>query len=391
MQAEELRSWLHLLTAVSRGGARRLLARFGSPEAVLSTAPAQRAALLKAEQAAALQTPPDTLLPLVDRTLTWLVGSASRSVLVLGDADYPPALLATADPPLLLYLDGRRELLSRRCVAVVGSRRPSLSGEDHARHFAEGLGQAGFCVVSGLALGIDGAAHEGALNTEGGTLAVLGCGVDQVYPLAHAELARHIARRGLLVSEYPVGTPPIALHFPQRNRIIAGLSEGCLVVEAAVKSGSLITARLAAEAGREVFAVPGPIRSAQSQGCHHLLKQGACLVQSLDDLLQELRPMAAPSASQAPLQPPHTDPAADTRFRASSRRPPAAEPPTHVTQDADSHPLLSALGHSPMSLEQLAQRSGWSLQELQVQLLELELDGRVARLPGAMFQRRTTA
>lgn len=378
MHAEELRSWLHLLTTVSRGGARRLLARHGSPSAVLSAGPRGWADLLKSEHAAALQSPPDTFPRLLRRTEDWLAGASSRSLLVLGDADYPPPLLNTADPPLLLYLDGRRELLGRRCVAVVGSRRPSVEGDETARHFAAGLGRAGFCVVSGLALGIDGAAHDGALNTEGGTIAVLGNGVDRVYPLEHEALARHITRRGLLLSEYPIGTPPVALHFPQRNRVIAGLSEGCLVVEAALKSGSLVTARLAAEAGREVFAVPGSIHSPQSRGCHHLLKQGACLVQSVEDLLAELPP--APVTAAAP--------ASGQRASIERATPPGPAP---SRDESPSHPLLVALGPDTVSLEELSQRSGWPVSELTAALFDLELDGLIVRLPGALFQRRRTA
>jgi DNA processing protein len=275
----------------------------------------------------------------------------------------------------MLYLDGRRELLGERCVAVVGSRRPSPQGDENARYFAAGLGEAGFCVVSGLAQGIDGAAHEAALNTRGSTIAVLGTGPDQVYPLDHADLSRHVARRGLLVSEYFVGTPPMAPNFPQRNRIIAGLSEGCLVVEAAMKSGSLITARQASEAGREVFAVPGPIHAPQSKGCHYLLKQGACLVQELDDLLNELPAGGLPRTTPLDLEP----------------EPDGGPEPGPVEAEADDdHPLLRAIGRDTVSLEQLSQRSGWAQDELNATLLDLELDGRVARLPGALFRRRRT-
>ncbi|WP_431259502.1 DNA-processing protein DprA [Roseateles chitinivorans] len=282
----------------------------------------------------------------------------------------------------MLYLDGRRELLAERCVAVVGSRQPSPQGDDNARHFAAGLGDAGFCVVSGLAQGIDGAAHEAALNTRGSTIAVLGTGPDKVFPLDHAELSRHVARRGLLVSEYFVGTPPMAPNFPQRNRIIAGLSEGCLVVEAAMKSGSLITARQASEAGREVFAVPGPIHAPQSRGCHHLLKQGACLVQELDDLINELPAGGLPRTASLDLE---RDGGAEADADADET------PDARRLEADDDHPLLRAIGRDTVSLEQLSQRSGWPQDELNATLLDLELDGRVARLPGALFQRRGSA
>ena len=374
MSPDDLRDWLRLLSCVSRGAARRLLARHGSPGAALAAGQAGWGQALSAEEAERLRSPPTELDRLVRRTQAWLSGGERRSILLLSDTDYPFALLNTADPPLMLYLDGRRELLGQRCVAVVGSRRPSPQGDENARHFAAGLGEAGFCVVSGLAQGIDGAAHEAALHTPGGTIAVLGTGPDQVYPLGHAELSRHIARRGLLVSEYFVGTPPMAPNFPQRNRIIAGLSEGCLVVEAALKSGSLITARQASEAGREVFAIPGPIHAPQSKGCHHLLKQGACLVQELDDLLAELP--ARGSSRQAAVDP---EPEADAE----------ATPDPSAAQD--DHPLLRAIGRDTVSLEQLSQRSGWPQDELNATLLDLELDGLVARLPGALFQRRRRA
>ena len=376
MSPDELRDWLHLLSCVSRGVARRLLARHGAPGAVLRAGRAGWGNALSPEEATLLAKGPDQLDRLVRRTEDWLASGERRSILLLGAPDYPLPLLHTADPPLMLYLDGRRELLAERCVAVVGSRHPSPQGDENARYFAAGLAEAGFCVVSGLAQGIDGAAHEAALNTRGSTIAVLGTGPDKVFPLDHADLSRHVARRGLLVSEYFVGTPPMAPNFPQRNRIIAGLSEGCLVVEAAMKSGSLITARQASEAGREVFAVPGPIHAPQSKGCHHLLKQGACLVQALEDLLDELPAGGLPRT--APL---------DLESDADAEPAPASKP----VETDDDHPLLRAIGRDTVSLEQLSQRSGWAQDELNATLLDLELEGRVARLPGALFQRRGAA
>lgn len=379
MSAEDLPAWLHLLSSVGRAGARRLLARHGSPQAVFREGARGWSDLVTEEQAALLAQAPEHLPTLVQRTEDWLDGGERRGLMFIGEADYPAALLHTADPPLMLYLDGRRELLAQRCIAVVGSRKPSRQGLENARHFADGLGHAGFCVVSGLALGIDGAAHEGALNTPGCTVAVLGSGLDHIYPLEHEALAIHIARRGLLMSEYFVGTPPLGPNFPQRNRIIAGLSEGCLVVEAALKSGSLITARMASEAGREVFAVPGPIQSSQSRGCHHLLKQGACLVQDLDDLLAELPPAAPPPAGTGTL-----DLLPPTAFV------PAVDPDA-LPESAVEHPLLRALGPDTITLEELSQRSGWPLDQLNAGLLDLELEGRLTRLPGALFQRRVAA
>jgi DNA processing protein len=358
---DELAAWLRLLETprVGRESARRLLAAFGSPQAALAATEAARRQVVGTEAAGALSHAPEALHALVDATSRWLeAGGEPRHVITLGDPLYPPALLETADPPLLLYGQGRIELLGAPSVAVVGSRNPSAQGSANAHAFAAELSRAGLTVVSGLALGVDGAAHEGALLGPGATIAVVGTGLDRVYPRGHAELARRIAREGLLLSEYALGTPPLAHNFPLRNRIIAGLSRGTLVVEAALESGSLITARLAVEAGREVFAIPGSIHSPLSRGCHVLLRQGAKLVETAQDILEELR-LAAPAASPA-----------------------AAEAPAE-----DGDPVLEALGYDPVSLDALVARTGWTPQALNSRLLELELQGRVARLPGQLFQR----
>jgi len=254
-------------------------------------------------------------------------------------------------------------------LAIVGSRNPTPQGESNARQFARAFGSAGICVVSGLALGIDGAAHDGAMLGGGETIAVVGTGLDRVYPKKHLDLAHRIARQGMILSEFPLGTPPLTANFPRRNRIISGLSRGTLVVEAALQSGSLITARLAAEQGKEVFAIPGSIHSPQSRGCHALIKQGAKLVETAQDILDELRwPGDAPPASSFPdaLQAPADDDAAG----------PACE-----------DPLLAALGFDAVSLDALQARTGLPTARLQTQLLELELGGQVARLPGGLFQR----
>lgn len=370
MDAEDLPAWLRLLETpmVGRETARRLLAAFGSPEAVFGADQAALGAVVGERLADVLQTAPKTFDALLATTRAWLdAGDATspRGLLALGDADYPPQLLHTADPPLLLYLQGRRELLASDMLAIVGSRKPTPQGLETARHFAAELGRHGLAIVSGLALGIDGAAHEGALDAGAGSIAVVGTGLDRVYPARHRALAHRLASDGLLISEYPIGTPPLGENFPPRNRIITGLARGTLVVEAALQSGSLISARLASEAGREVFAVPGSIHSRQSQGCHALIKQGAKLVEAVDDVLEELLPTAA----RSPATPAQATAAVDDAPPASDRA------------------LLEALGHGPVSLDALVARTGMPVPTLGAALLELELAGRVARLPGQLFQR----
>ncbi len=361
--ADEVAAWLRLLETpqVGRESARRLLAAFGSPQAVLSASVAQRKEVVGAGPAQALEKAGDGYEALLALTTAWLAPAdgPQRHLIALGDPDYPAALLETADPPLLLYAIGRIELMGSESLAIVGSRNPTPQGRENAQAFAAELGRAGLTAVSGMALGIDGAAHAGALDSPASTVAVVGTGLDRVYPKRHLSLAKRIASDGLLVSEYSLGTPPLAPNFPLRNRIIAGMTRGTLVVEAALQSGSLITARLAAEAGREVFAIPGSIHSPQSKGCHALIKQGAKLVESARDILEELRwpeqRMAGANAPAATL--------------------------------AAAHPIVEAMGFDPISLDELVRRTGWSAADLNVRLLELELDGRVARLPGQCFQR----
>jgi DNA processing protein len=356
---DELQAWLRLLETpqIGRVTARQLLARFGSPQAVCDARPAALRELIGGA-AVALAEPPQTLAPLLEATLDWLALGEQRAIITLGDALYPATWLETPDPPLLVYVQGRAELLARAAVAVVGSRNPTPQGRDNAHAFARSLSDAGLCVVSGLALGIDGAAHEGALEGPGSTVAVVGTGLDRVYPRKHLALAHHIAVEGLMVSEYPLGTMPLAAHFPQRNRLIAGLARGTLVVEAALQSGSLITARLAAESGREVFAIPGSIHAPQSRGCHALIRDGAKLVEQANDILEELR----------------LQPVADVAVASGH---------TRLGDD----PLLAALGYEPVTLDALVERTGTAPAELSARLLELELDGRIARLPGQLFQR----
>ena len=378
MERQELTGWLRLALTPGVGDAtaRRLLAAFGPPGAIFAQPAAALRQLLSAAQADALAQTPPALQETVDATLNWLAASGQDGVrhafVPLGDARYPAALLAIEDPPPMLYLLGQipeEHAPYPPALAVVGSRNPTPQGALNARQFARALCEAGLCVVSGLALGTDGAAHEGALEASGGvqpaTIAVIGTGIDRVYPSSHRELAHRIARRGLIVSEYPLGTPPRAPNFPKRNRLIAGLALGTLVVEAAARSGSLITARLAAEQGKEVLAIPGSIHSPQSRGCHQLIRQGAKLVETVRDVLEEL-PLAAPRGAAA--QP-----------MASASAAPAAVP------DADG--LLRALGADPVSLDALQARTGLATPVLQARLLELELQGQLARLPGGLFLR----
>lgn len=367
--ADELRAWLRLVHSpgLSPSAARRLLAAYGSPERAIAAGPGGWREVGGVEAAQALQQPATDPEALFATTSAWLAGDpAHRHIVTLGDLAYPAALLETADPPLLMYALGRLALLAAPSIAIVGSRHATPGGLDNARAFAQHLSGSGMVVVSGLALGIDGAAHAGALDgataAGGGTIAVVGTGLDRVYPKSHHALAHRIsAEAGLMLSEFALGSQPLKSHFPRRNRVIAGLTLGTLVVEAAVQSGSLITARLAVECGREVFAIPGSIHSPQSRGCHRLIKDGAKLVETADDIVQELR---LPTRSAAPA-------------------PPAASPAS-----GREDPLLAALGHDPVTLDALSARLGWPTAELQARLLAMELDGQLVRLPGGLFQRR---
>ena len=366
--ADDFEAWFRLLETpgVGRETARRLLAACGSPAAVLGAGRMALQEIAGAAVAAALAAVPPDFATRWQAAKRWLAGGEGRHLLTLGGPRYPPRLLHTADPPLLLYVQGHISKLAEDGIAVVGSRHATPQGLDNARALARALSDRPLVVFSGLAAGIDGAAHEGALLGAAGTVAVVGTGLDRVYPARHQALAQRIAERGALVSEYAPGTPPLAENFPPRNRIIAGLTLGTVVVEAALRSGSLITARLAAEAGREVFAVPGSIHSAQARGCHALLRDGAKLVETAQDIFDELTGfMARPAAS-------------------------AAAPATESTA-GPIDPLLRALGDDPASIDALQARTGWPAAELAARLLELEFDGKVARMAGGLFQRRHAA
>lgn len=312
-----------------------------------------------------------------ERTQAWLAQSTperQHAVWALGDPQYPAALLALHDPPPVLFACGQLTQTPGVCVAVVGSRNPSPQGRENARALANSLQSAGLCVVSGLALGIDGSAHQGALQAAPSglaspgcsTIAVVGTGLDRVYPRAHHALAQQVAAHGWLISELPPGTPPLAHHFPRRNRLIAALSSGVLVVEAALKSGSLITAELALAMGKEVFAVPGSIHSPLSRGCHALLRQGAKLVETVQDVLEEL-PMHALS---------HHTPLTD----APAQMPAMPSDPVHSA-------LLDALGHDPQPLDVLLWRSGLGIEQAMCALHDLSQAGKVADMPGGLYQR----
>ena len=369
MERDELGAWLRLTLTPGLGdiSARRLLAAFGAPEALYTQTPQALQSVVSPVQAAALGYSPEGWAELLDSTWAWLQAEPDhRAVVTLGDPRYPAALLNIEDPPLLLYLAGRLDLALEpsHSLAIVGSRNPTPQGALNARQFAQALAAQGLTIVSGLALGIDGAAHEGALTGTGtpdrlATVAVVGTGLDRVYPKRHHALAHRISEQGLIVSEYPLGTPPLAANFPRRNRLIAGLSSATLVVEAALQSGSLITARLAAEQGKEVFAIPGSIHATQSHGCHALIRQGAKLVETAQDVLEEMPGWA----KAAPI--------------ATLRR----------DEDKNEDALLQALGLDPVSLDALQARTGLDIATLQARLMALELEGRVARLPGGLLQR----
>ena len=353
-----LAGWLQLTLTPGLGAAsvRAMLRQFGLPQAILRRKRAELAAFAPQHTLDALDS--SEVRDAVSRSLEW-AGAPGHAIITLADENYPRALLEIADPPALLYAAGRTELLSRPALAIVGSRNASAQGERNAETFAKALSDAGLAIVSGLALGIDAAAHRGGLAGASGTIAILGTGIDVVYPRRNAELAAEVARRGLLLSEFAPGTPPAAHNFPRRNRLISGLAQGCLVVEAALASGSLITARAAADQGREVFAIPGSIHSPLSKGCHALIKSGAKLVESAEDVLAELRGW-------------HRNSSAST-----------AATPAEPAQAG----LLQYMGHDPVDVDSLCSRAGLSAEHVCSELLRLELDGRITALPGGLYQR----
>lgn len=370
-----LAAWLTLSEAPGIGPrtCARLIAHFGSPDAVTAAAPAALTALgLKPEAITAIKRPD---LDWIESVLAW-AAQPNAHILPRDDARYPPLLTEIADPPILLYVRGDPLLLAEPQVAIVGSRNPSATGRDITREFASRLAGVGLTITSGLATGVDAAAHEGALET-GRTIAVLGTGPDRVYPAVHRTLARRIAEQGALVSELAPGQGPLARNFPRRNRIIAGLSLGTLVTEAALRSGSLITARQAGEQGREVFAIPGSIRNPLARGCHALIRDGARLVEDPAEILAELTPRlrgalaALDRAAPAPA-------AADTDLVKAHGL------------DPDYQRLLAALGFDPVSQDELIRGTGLPAEAVSSMLLVLELEGHVSSWPGGRYCRSGT-
>lgn len=351
-----LAAWLRLTLIPGIGGEtqRKLLAAFGLPEAIFAASQLAVRSIV-GDRAADLLFDFDPS-EAVDRSIAW-ASHPGQHIICLADTTYPPALLEIADPPSVLYVRGKLDLLKTPGLGVVGSRNATPQGLQTAETFARALAAKGLTIISGLALGIDAAAHRGALAASGPTIAVIGTGADRVYPARNKELAIAIAEQGAIISEFPLGTPAIASNFPRRNRIISGLSRGILVVEAALESGSLITARLAGEQGREVFAIPGSIHSPVARGCHKLIRQGAKLVETAQDILEEL---------------------GDFSEEANS--------PISSSDPAD-NPVLSAIGYDPCGLDELVERTGLPADQLLGELLMLELAGAVAALPGNSYQR----
>lgn len=390
---DDLDAWLRLSLAPGVGDttARRLLAAFGLPDQVFAQSQSALRQVVTPAQSLALLTPPASWSAQCHLTRAWLAEAEGRSIVTLADAAYPRVLLEMSDPPLLLYLQGRTDLLAHpQCLAVVGSRNPTPQGELTAHDMSRALAAAGVCIVSGMALGVDGAAHSGALDAAGATIAVVGTGLDRVYPRRHLALAHRIAQTGLLVSEFALGSSPAPANFPKRNRIIAGLSQGTLVVEAALASGSLITARLAAEMGREVFAIPGSIHAPQAKGCHALIRQGAKLVETAQDVLEDMRMLA----SAAPVQSRQAVPAEPPALGASDASAPLTDQGGEAVPAGVCGPqasLLAQMGYHPLSLDALQARTGHAAADLQAWLMELELDGHIARVPGGLFQRLVRA
>lgn len=367
---DDLRAWMHLLRTPGLGacGLRECMGKADNDARAVLADLRARSGSFEGRARDWLRCPDEHR---IDADLAWLAGPGNR-LLRFTDADFPPLLEAIPQPPAALFVAGDASLLLRPQVAIVGARQASRSGLGHAEAFAAELARAGFVITSGLADGIDGAAHRAALDAGLPTIAVVGTGLDLVYPRKHAVLARRMGTGGALVSEYPLGTPARAGHFPRRNRILAGLALGTLVVEAGLPSGSLVSARLAAEQGREVFALPGSIHNPLARGCHQLIRDGARLVESARELVELLAPQAVAMGVELAAR-------LDGQGGGTEERSPPA--------DTQADRLLEAMGHDPIGLDELAERTGQSAATLGAQLLMLELDGRVETLAGNRYMR----
>ena len=407
---ESLAAWLRLVHTPGIGAVtgQLLLRRLGPPEAILQASYATVRALVRSDETARALLADDPVREQdIQAALAWLHAGDDRHILALDDPRYPAALLDLPDAPLLVYARGSLAALQPAAVAIVGSRRASHEGLRNAQALAEALARRGIIVTSGLAEGIDAAAHQGALEGapagQASTIAVTGAGIDRIYPAHHLPLARRMLEQGgLVLSEQPLGSAPMRANFPRRNRMIAALSRGTLVVEAALRSGSLITARQAAELGREVMAVPGSIHNPLSHGCHHLIRDGATLIETVDDILQALG-MVSPGQDASDQDPTirggRIRARQHTAQRASGRRewqsiiadqesgaveqtPSRPEPP-----DDDSRDLLTILAASPMSAEALASRLGWPIDRILITIQLLELGGYIGRHVDGRWQR----
>ena len=361
IQESDVALWIALnqIPGLGNAGVCQLLAKFGSPEAIFSAKTQQLREVV--DENVAQKIIAGVNFAAIKPTLDWLKKDHTH-VVTLADSAYPQTLLEASNPPAVLYAIGHLHWLNHPSIAMVGSRSSTPQGEKNAEDFATSLCNHGLCVVSGMALGIDAAAHRGALKANGATIAVVGTGLDIVYPARHRDLAHKIAERGLILSEFPLGTPSKAQNFPRRNRIISGLSLGCLVVEANVDSGSLITARLAIEQGREVFAIPGSIHSPVTKGCHQLIKQGAKLVENTQDILEELK-ISYPSISPLGLMGKEGD------------------------NQAKPNTVLGFMGFDPINFETILTVSGLTTEALSAMLMVMELEGKITTLSGGKYQR----
>jgi DNA processing protein len=359
----DVEAWLRicLINGLGDASIRRLLVAFGSPAEILASTTHALERIVKKPIAHKIKQGPDQ--DKLATTLAWLE-DPTNSIVTLADTDYPSLLLNISDPPPLLYFKGQRKLLGTPKLAIVGSRNATPSGISTAEAFAVAASNAGFCVVSGMALGIDAAAHQGGLRGASASIAVVGTGLDIVYPSRNHKLAHELSKKGALISEFPLGTPAIGRNFPRRNRIISGMTQGCLIVEAALRSGSLITARQALEQGREVLAIPGSIHSPLAKGCHELIKQGAKLVENIQDVLDELSY--------------HSTNDTVTSHEIKN---------VDAVENTENTLLLKHIDHNMTDIDTLCVRSGLTADAVSAMLLTLELDGIIASLPGGYYQR----